>query len=112
MWVAELGYEPEGREFESLRARHFSTVASSPCYLFATLTLPTRPLTFAGQLFRRTVFSLMACTALAPELARHDLMPCSYPRLYCARHAEICVAAFEEEPPAIKMSLLGVGSII
>jgi hypothetical protein len=30
------GYEPEGREFESLRAHHFPSFSFSPCYQFAT----------------------------------------------------------------------------
>src|SRR5437870_12650954 len=35
-------------------------------------------------------------------------MPCSYPGLYCARHGEIRVAAFEEEPTRYNESFGGV----
>ena len=52
--------------------------------------------------FPQNYFSLMACTALAPESPVTNLMPCSYPGLYCARHGEIRVAAFEEEPTRYK----------
>jgi len=51
---------------------------------------------------------LMACTALAPEIIRHDLMPCSYLRLYCAVHGEIRVAAVEEEPTRYKCPVCGI----
>src|SRR5713101_3025730 len=51
---------------------------------------------------------LMACTALAPEIIRHDLMPCSYLRLYRAVHGEIRVAAVEEEPTRYKCPVCGV----
>jgi len=56
--------------------------------------------------FPQNYFFLMACTALAPELARHDLMPCSYLRSYCARHGEIRVAAVEEEPTRYKCGFI------